>query len=98
MVDVAIYPLAFQVDLPVDMVQIKGSFAVNDIRLSLYAENDHSEGDDRIERWQAYVEAERLDNDEFYPTKSMFKELDSAVKTLVFSPDRKGWCRFGIMA
>ena len=85
----------YQLDLPADMVQIKGTFSVPDIALTLYAENDNSQakgvlrGDDRLERWQAYVEARRLDDDKHYATQYLFKELTNEVQTLVFSTDRK---------
>ncbi len=84
----------YQLELPADMKQTKASFSVADIgvkmRLHDKSANDGVlRGDDRLERWQAYVEEKRLSDDEFYPTHYLFKEMNNPVKTLVFETDTR---------
>ncbi|AGH81603.1 hypothetical protein PCNPT3_08325 [Psychromonas sp. CNPT3] len=89
----------YQLELPTDMQQVKGSFGLPDIGFTVSAKNKQNKykgifrGKDRLTRWLATVEAKRFDDEKGRSvTKYVLKEVDTQkpLKTVVYySDDRK---------
>lgn len=83
----------YQIDLPADLKMVESLYGNSAISLTTYAPDDQESmgvlrGKQRIEQWQAYVEAERkkeINSD----TQYIIRELESPLKTIVYYIDNR---------
>lgn len=83
----------YQIDLPADLKMVKSLYGNSAISLTTYAPDDQESmgvlrGKQRIEQWQAYVEADRkkhINSD----TQYIIQELEPTLKTIVYYQDNR---------